>query len=163
MAKATATCTCAKCGATFEVTGVKSNRREADNWKAWAEAHFDECPDCFKSRKQQEREAANAAAAEKARGAGFPDLTGSPKQITWATKIRQDFIDEYFPFDKLADEGREFMLRFLSEKKESRFWIDNRDNTGSLYMKICKMWEQLHKTENTSFEVLCDSFIGCQN
>ena len=149
MAKATAVCTCAKCGATFEVTAAKYNRRKADSWKAWAESNYDECPDCYKIRKQQEREAANTAAAEKAKGAGLPDLTGSEKQIAWATKIRQDFIDEYFPLDQLTEEGRGILMIWLGEHPDSRFWIDNRELTGTLYMKFRKWYENRVKTENT--------------
>lgn len=38
MAKATATCTCATCGATFTRTKICRNRREADGWETWAAA-----------------------------------------------------------------------------------------------------------------------------
>ena len=54
-------------------------------------------------------------------GAGFPDLTGSEKQIAWTSEIRQDFIDEYFPWNKLTDEGCKFMIRFLNENNSARF------------------------------------------
>lgn len=64
MAKATATCTCATCGATFTRTNICRNRREADGWEAWAAANFDECDACYTARKASEREAAAAAEAE---------------------------------------------------------------------------------------------------
>ena len=167
MAKATAVCTCAKCGATFEVSAVKSNRREADNWKAWAESHYDECPDCYKARKQQEREAANVAAAEKARGAGLPDLSGSEKQIAWATKIRQDFVDDRFPVDKLTDDGRKCLIDFLGQHTDSRFWIDRRSDYLGLWNMVIDVWRDKYsngkrynssavyqyKTENTASAV----------
>lgn len=51
MAKATATCTCATCGATFTRTNICRNRREADGWEAWAAANFDECDACYTARK----------------------------------------------------------------------------------------------------------------
>lgn len=35
MAKATATCTCATCGAMFTRTKICRNRREADGWEVW--------------------------------------------------------------------------------------------------------------------------------
>ena len=41
MAKATATCTCATCGAMFTRTKICRNRREADGWEVWAAANFD--------------------------------------------------------------------------------------------------------------------------
>lgn len=64
MAKATATCTCATCGAMFTRTKICRNRREADGWEAWAAANFDECTACYTARKAAEREAAAAAEAE---------------------------------------------------------------------------------------------------
>ena len=60
MAKATATCTCAKCGATFTRTKICCNRRDADSWEEWAAANFDECDACYTARKASEREAAAA-------------------------------------------------------------------------------------------------------
>lgn len=47
MAKATAVCTCKKCGGTFEKSVKKANRREADAWEAWAVKTFDICPKCW--------------------------------------------------------------------------------------------------------------------
>lgn len=41
MAKATATCTCATCGAMFTRTKICRNRREADGWEVWAAAEDD--------------------------------------------------------------------------------------------------------------------------
>ena len=55
MAKATATCTCATCGAMFTRTKICRNRREADGWEVWAAANFDECDACYTARKASER------------------------------------------------------------------------------------------------------------
>ena len=58
MARATATCSCRKCGGTFEKWTTKHNRREADAWEEWAVANFDLCPACYR---QEQREAEEAA------------------------------------------------------------------------------------------------------
>lgn len=50
MAKATATCTCATCGAEFTMTKICCNRRDADSWEAWATANIDECDVCYAAR-----------------------------------------------------------------------------------------------------------------
>lgn len=50
MAKATATCTCATCGAKFTKTKICYNRRDADSWEAWAAENIDECGACYKAR-----------------------------------------------------------------------------------------------------------------
>ena len=75
-------------------------------------------------------------------GTGFYDLTGSEKQIVWDSKIRQDFIDKYFLWDKLTDEGREFTILVQNENNSARFWIDNRDECAELYIKIGKLYQQ---------------------
>lgn len=54
MAKAKATCKCSKCGATFTKTKVVANRAAAYEWEAWAEEHFDLCPDCYEAQKEAE-------------------------------------------------------------------------------------------------------------
>lgn len=57
MAKATAICTCATCGAEFEKTAVKQNRRDANDWKDWAERNYDQCPKCWGAeQRKKERE-----------------------------------------------------------------------------------------------------------
>lgn len=54
MAKAKATCKCSKCGATFTKTKIVANRAAAYSWEAWAEEHFDLCPDCYEAQKEAE-------------------------------------------------------------------------------------------------------------
>lgn len=140
MAKAKAICTCAKCGATYEVEAFRANRRDADNWKSWAESHYDECPDCYKARMLKEREEANEKAAAESRNAGIPELSGSEKQIAWANKIRKDFIDDRFPLDKLTDRGRECLYDFLNQHTDSKFWIENRFNKLDIQDMIHDLW-----------------------
>lgn len=63
MAKATAQCTCKTCGKIYTATKICRNRRDADEWEQWATEHYDECPECYKARKQAEQEEANEQAA----------------------------------------------------------------------------------------------------
>lgn len=62
MAKATAICTCATCGDTFRKEKACYNRREADEFEAWAVDNITECPSCYGKR---------MAEAEKAEGLRF--------------------------------------------------------------------------------------------
>ena len=56
-------------------------------WKA--DRHFERvCSDCWAEQKKKEGETAAAKAAE----VGLPELTGSPKQISWANTIRSEII-----------------------------------------------------------------------
>ena len=50
MAQATATCTCATCGAEFIKIKTCYSRREADSWEAWATENIVECGTCYKAR-----------------------------------------------------------------------------------------------------------------
>lgn len=91
MAKSTITCTCTECGKTFEHTHISYNRREADNYEAWAAEHITVCPEC-------QRKAKNAKAATEAdkiiSRLGIPaEITGvSDKQIAYAAKERNAYI-----------------------------------------------------------------------
>lgn len=90
MAKATATCTCRKCGNTFYRYTTKASRREADSWVEWAERTITICPDCENAEREERASELSAQAAE----AGMPELEGSAKQIAWAEDIREKFISE---------------------------------------------------------------------
>lgn len=140
MAKTIANCTCATCGTVFIVPRFGSNRRDADQSAAWAEAHFDECPDCYKKRMAQEREKANTQAAEQSAEMGLPDLVGSPKQIAWATTIRYGFLAEYYPLDKLKESGKAFLAQWLSDHTEARFWIDKRNFLNLVSIEIDQLY-----------------------
>ena len=129
MAKATATCTCERCGATFTKTVDKPNRSQADSWIAWAELNIRVCPACYKAEKAAE------AAAEIAKAnaeIGLAQLEGTPKQIAWATDIRDKFIaasarklDEVNRADEKARLTR-YRRIVLQQSKDSHWWIENR-------------------------------------
>lgn len=104
MAKAHANCTCSICGAKFEKTTTKYNRREADRWEEWAEQTFTLCPAC----EQKEREAKAAELAKKAAEEGMATLVGTPKQITWAEQLREKYIQR---MDEEWNEMREELAR----------------------------------------------------
>ena len=143
MAKATATCTCKHCGKTFEKITTKANRREADRWEEWAKTYFDECESCFKARMAQEREAENAAAAEKSAENGWAVLTGSEKQVAWANTLRIDYIkriDEKIAAssEKGAEPYRQMREFILKTYTEAKFWIDNRNDYYMLDKRVVK-------------------------
>ena len=158
MAKATITCTCPECGTTFTWSVVCHNRREADNWESY---HADEattrlCPECYRkaaaARREQEREAENAAAAETAGKLGLPALTGTEKQVAWATTIRQQAIDNALlasagrTSSGMTDKGRAFVAGILAKMPaEASWWIDHRDIAGAIVRREieCANWARL--------------------
>lgn len=71
---------------------------------------------------------------------GFPELTGSPKRISWAEKIRAEllnklgFLRERLTFDdekekEASDQAFNLLLKAWQEQTEAKWWIDNRRMT----------------------------------
>lgn len=160
MAKATAHCTCRKCGEEFEKIMYAGKCRDAESKARWAEGYFDLCPDCEKIEEQEKLEA-------KEKELELPDLTGSEKQIAWARKIRIEKIrevadylenehntlkriteaieagDERYTSDKLDEVIEEVDIldrcyELLIGQTESRFWIDNRDKYHWNFLKMMR-------------------------
>ena len=166
MARARATCTCRACGKIFEMSTIRRNSREADNWVEWAEKAYTTCPEC----EQKKREAKAAELAKQAQEDGLPELVGSPKQITWAEQLRAGYIessgkelddmlavlqqlkeagektDEYELGVKRFEATRTYMLTTISS---AHWWIDNR---GSLVTGM----EQLFLNHRAEIEGLMD-------
>lgn len=126
MAIAKATCTCNTCGKKFEYRAEKFNRREAESFEAWAAENITECWECRKAREAKEAEEARVAKA-------WPTLTGSEKQVAWATKIRDELVSKLLEVYKPREEDAEIFNNaikgWLGTRTDSRFWIDNRYNS----------------------------------
>jgi len=145
MAKVKAVCRCATCGNEFMVEATKPNRKSADDWKKWAEETLDECEECRRKRIEKARAEEAAKAAELAKESGLPELTGTPKQVSWAETIRRgclETLDEFI--EKLTTSVKEgkssYELRkkverddvdtftefrkWVSGKESAKFWID---------------------------------------
>ncbi|WP_306358532.1 MULTISPECIES: hypothetical protein [unclassified Nocardia] len=90
-------------------------------------------------------DAINAHNAAKARAAGWPELTGSPGQVGWATTVRQDKLDE---FDAGTAEPKHSHARaVLLRETRAAVWIDNRDKPWGV------IW-LLNLTEEERAEIL---------
>ena len=109
MAKATASCTCATCGKTFEIVRYEYNRKSANEFERWAEANCDECPECYRTRIRAE-EAEKAAKIAEELG-GVPEIVGkSEKQIDFATSLRNHILS------KSTAQDREFAKKLIDIK-----------------------------------------------
>ena len=87
MAKATAWCTCKKCGATFPMVSIVRSLQEADAWMETAGNACDTCPDCYRAANDAEVDARNAARF------ALPEITGvSDKQIACAASLRRFYV-----------------------------------------------------------------------
>jgi hypothetical protein len=76
------------------------------------------CPDCYKD---AERKRIEENAAE------LPKLEGTEKQVDWALKIRQKFIDEIM-MSKLSETDKKFLNYILAKRTSAKQWIDERDS-----------------------------------
>lgn len=86
------------------------------------------CPECWKKQKDEEHAKANAEAEKKAAENNLPKLSGSEKQIAWANTIRMQFYEKY-------SNGQNDIATIISEKTESKFWIDNRNYLDSSFIE----------------------------
>ncbi len=145
MAKATATCKCSKCGAEFEVIAYKRNRSEADSFAKWAELNITVCDDCEKKMRDEAHAAENEKAAQAANENGYPELTGTEKQVAWANTIRENamIVLKKFFFDENRIERRpqsgfegESIADILLTQTDASFWINNREFTKSAQLLI---------------------------
>ena len=116
----------------IELFGKTSQRYEKIEWMARGL-----CPDCYREKRQQEREQENARAAKLAKSLGFSQLEGSEKQILWANSIRQK---TYENICKLEPEhpvyGYSLVAEALSLETLAKWWIDHRNVD---YLRITKM------------------------
>ena len=139
MAQAKAICKCERCGQSFTKIATKYNRREADEWVAWAEKNYTVCTDCYKAEKQAEEAAkAEKMIAEITSRFELPELTGSEKQIKWASDIRIKMVGELLGHAK-GSKADEIIGSFLVRTTEAAWWIDHRDYN---YVALAKAMAQ---------------------
>lgn len=124
MSKATATCTCEKCGKTFEITAYRRNRADANEFEKWVKDTITICQDCERLEKDQ-------AIRSKAEELGLPALTGSEKQIKWAMSIRDEFLSDAERWEARfgddiasADIFKRQIKIIVDAKTTARWWID---------------------------------------
>jgi DNA-directed RNA polymerase subunit RPC12/RpoP len=123
MAIANATCKCATCGKEFVIRANKRNTEIARNFEQWAVANITECDEC-----RHKRETAAAAAAT----AYMPELTGSPKQISWAISIRADFVHQIEHSTDLDETWKAAFDVIAAHKTEAKWWIEHRGMSANL-------------------------------
>lgn len=93
------------------VVGKGSDRQ----WKV--ERHFEGiCDACLQKQREEENQKATALAGEY----GFPELTGTEKQIAWANSIRMEFYEACIEENCIPDV-------IITKETSAKFWIDNRD------------------------------------
>lgn len=117
-----------------------------------AEWHFSGlCPECYKKKQEEKREAANKEAAEKSVEMELPDLSGTEKQVAWANTLRIKVIDDLNSrcdkvekklnergVDTISGEGigmkeiADALQWFINHHVDAKYWIDARGTDFSL-------------------------------
>ena len=103
------------------------------------------CPECAAAQRAKEEEEAIVAA----KASGLPELEGSEKQVAWATRIRQNAINEFAGWgdedfevlysDKTKDQVKELFEAALKQTRAT-FWINNR---SGVFMMLENMLEKM--------------------
>lgn len=87
------------------------------------------CPDCY-------AEAQAKAISDQAAEYELPALTGSPKQIAWAEKIRMQFINTIL--DKKLKLAGSPALEIIKSVTRAAYWIDHRNQYYMDWLKDTK-------------------------
>jgi len=131
MAKTTVTRSCGH-SETVNISGPYAGRERQSEYEATKL-----CRPCWQAKADAEKAAANTQAAEAAQTAGRPELTGSEKQIAWATTIRETMAPELQKGrvavnenPQATDEYRAIINAIIDRieaETSASWWIDNRD------------------------------------
>ena len=133
---------CAKCGKTYSVQmygKMKDREWKVSNWMG-------SCEECLGLRRQEELEKAQETSKEM----GLPDLTGTEKQIAWATKIRAELIANQERgyhrarngYKLLSQQELEAVDWIIANKPSAGWWIDHRDEE-TFYQAIVRVAETM--------------------
>lgn len=108
--------------------------RDRDRKLEWLKTQL--CHDCYKKKVAAERAEKAAEAAKEAKENGLPALTGTPKQVEWALRIRKSFLDKLheqlyeirFSFENLTDEDKSRIERHFQQITEASWFIEHQDD-----------------------------------
>ena len=130
------------CGHT-ETVQTYGTSKERDSKAAWLSSK--PCQEC-------QRKAQQTAAAESAQAQGLPTLTGSDKQVAWATTIRAEQLGKVAKMrsefealgrkqgatdDVMAEQMGQFdaLTAKVAAQTSASWWIDRRSNSAQALLK----------------------------
>lgn len=116
------------------------------------------CRTCWQAKIDAEKAQANTAAAESAQTAGRPELTGTEKQVAWATTIREaKLADLAILVDRVrANVGGEMaditdaVAARIEAQTSASYWIDNKDLTPPKLVKAAMTEPELQRLAELS-------------
>lgn len=136
-----ANCKCHTCGKEFEVRKKCYNSKDASNWAEWAVEHYTECSDCYNKRTNAEKSPVRPEIFD-IFDVKLPDLSGTEKQIAWATQIRENALVEIcdatltLRIKGKKTGGNRLVIKWLASHSNSAWWIENREQLAD-YAALC--------------------------
>lgn len=110
---------------------------ERDRKREWMERGV--CTVCFHAKKEGERRQESERAAKLATEIGFSPLTGSGKQIAWATSIRQKMLESLLA--KNGIKGK--IVNYFNHETSAKWWIDHRETAPYTILEtIVKLYDK---------------------
>jgi hypothetical protein len=106
---------CQQCKTTVSLK-TSRNRRDADRYAKYLESNGFLCKECLEKHHEKENEKAGILNKQ----AGFPDLFGTEKQISWAESIRNNYWNVFHEKYNHLDDSVFF------EIDRASWWIDGR-------------------------------------
>lgn len=113
---------CEECGEIYSRPTYDrlSSRSTKDFWNKIVGEKYGLCRECYKKQKALDLQ-------KKSEALELPALTGTEKQIKWATEIRILKYDASKSYWEESNDKRLEMLRQLFSIPQAKFWIDNRN------------------------------------
>ena len=125
---------CRECGHTF--THSKSVRGNGGTYKYWAMNNIRQCPKCYSLGKRKERVAWTLQFLSD-QGINLPELKGTYRQVEYAEKLREDFLDKYYL------EVVDVVEKYNAEKNSLR--LEARDKDIEIGQAALQRWEGTRK------------------
>lgn len=108
-----------------QISGKSDHRHNKMNWLKTTL-----CTECWKKDQQAKKDKNNAAALDFANNQGWPDITGSPAQVSWAIRIRHVVLlqlNKASETDPVELQKIEEIKSWLLNKTKSEFWIEGKN------------------------------------
>ena len=138
MAKYEGTYACGHDGVVNVIGKMRDRQRKID----YAFSHL--CPQCAKKERAQQIVEENKNSEVLSKEYGFPELTGSEKQVAWANTIRLDFYNEF--------ENNRTAQEMIENETVASFWLDlDRFNSKREFLT---KYERTKKKRNAEKELL---------
>lgn len=120
---------------TKDLSSTPAGKRKS---RAYGLGKYFVCAKCFKKQGQQNLDELNKATLADAMGFetehNLPELEGSEKQVTWATKLRYEVLSEIQDSDETPSQQAQAtnVLSIAPDLTKAGWWIDNFRDTSDL-------------------------------